>query len=271
MRIDEYLDLSHTTGGEQDYSPSMAVIELYSKFESVQKLPPEIALNLRGDNIIIASRDGKLTVTAYIHKDFIDALFAVHKKKTPRSILKLKRYAEYFLVDLESFETDTIRFYLPKAGMDFALTELFPFTDAISEMNKSQYVGFQLVGFFVDYNNDAVTQYKYYLLEDQGNIHNFRFDGKTKSFLSKHVEVPTLLSSEETLTDPDFGDLFNEDSVDYIYVGVAERQDVNQRYLSIKQRDMVPEGVDISTRGIATTVELVEPEPEIANTDIIEE
>ena len=272
MQIDEYLDLSHLQGGEKHYEMSMAVMQLYSKFDSIQMLPAGISLNFRGDQAIICNRDGNISVTAHIHKNLLEPVFKAYGKKMPRALLRLMKYTEYFLFDMESISTNTLRFYIPDDHLDYSISNAFPFDSAIPEMDNHDYRNLQLIGFFIDCRNDEVTQYKYYMGLHHAEVHNYRFDGRTKQFMSRHVEIATLLTPEEVLDDPIFGHLFTENTLELIHVIASERQDVNQRYLSVCAKSAFPDDIDLSQREhVETPAVPVEEVEETANNVIDEE
>lgn len=280
MRIDEFLKLQPKERGVQDYSPKLSVLQFNGNLPSLTKLPADVFLQLRSDCIIAAKRNDRLTATAYVSKDSLEAIFKHFKKRVPRAILRLYKYTKWFLIDVDSLETDVIRFYLPAADLDFAICDEFPFTDALEEMQRESkdkpYVNIDLMGFYVSMRDEIVTEYKYYLLRLPNEVHNYRF--RKGKFISKHVEYHNLITSEEALADPDFGHLFNNVDLSNLVINLAERQDVNQRYLVVSNR---PEGVDLNSvrldasGGVVfdsknTIAVVVDSEEEVANT-VLEE
>ena len=245
MRIDEFLKLKPLERGVTDHSPKLSVLQFNGNMPSLTKLSPDIFLQLRSDCIIAAKRGDKLTATAYVNRDSLEQIFKSFNKRVPRGMMRLYKYTKWFLIDIDSLETDVIRFYLPSADLDYAICDEFPFTDALSEMQaemkKKAYKAIDLMGFYVSAKDGAITEYKYYLVKLPNVVHNYRF--RNGKFISKHVEYHNMITAEQALSDPDFGHLFNGVDTDKLVINLAEREDVNQRYLIVSDK---PEGVDIS-------------------------
>lgn len=246
MRMDEFLNLPTYERGIVDLSPKLEIINLNGNLPSLTKLPPNIFLQLRSDCIIAAKRGDKLTATAYVNKESLEAIFKHFNKRVPRGILRLYKYTKWFLIDVDSIETDTIRFYIHAGASEFNhdISKEFPFDDAIEEMTKEMaikpYVALDLIGFYVSMRDEIVTEYKYYLVKPGGIIHNYRF--RKGKFVSKHSETHTLITSEQAVNDPDFGHLFNGVDTSKLAIIRTQRDDVDQRYLSISY---ALEGVDM--------------------------
>lgn len=289
MRIDHFLNLSVRERGEISNAPDLNIIQLNSNLPSLRLLPPEIFLQLYGENIIIAMRNGKMTATAYIRKEFLESLFSHFNKSVPRSIIRMYRYTDWFLMDIDSLTTDVIRFYVPGYDLNFDICKDFPFESAIeemqTEMSEAPYVNVDLLGFYVSMKDESVTEYKYYLAKAPNIIHNYRFKGNGK-FKSKHVEIHNFITPDEAIADTDFGHIFNGVDTSNFAINLAERQDVPQRYLIVSTK---PEGIELedttqdsqggiiydTKRKVNVTVESDEPEVESqtdeeANTSIEE-
>ena len=287
MRIDKFLNISVKERGEKSSTPNLNIIQLNSNLPSLRLLPPELFLQLYGENIIIAMRNGKMTATAYVRKEHLEPLFRHFNKNVPRAIVRMYKYTDWFLMDIDSLTTDVIRFYVPGYDLDFDICKDFPFESAIEEMQEeiaiAPYVNVDLLGFYVSMKDESVTEYKYYLVKAPNVIHNYRFKGNGR-FKSKHVEIHNFIKPEEAIADPDFGHIFNGVDTSNFAINLAERQDVPQRYLIVSTK---PEGIELedteedgeggiiydSKRKLSVFVEGYEPEPEPveeANTSIEE-
>lgn len=231
MRIDELVSIvDHGWSNDKPVESKDSITQFSSKLPLLAKLLPLNILKL--DCIIIAKRDSRLTTTVYIHKDKLKKLFAYFKKNVPYEMVKLYKYTKWFLVDIDSLETDTIRFYVPFVDLDYSISNQFPFDKAINEMQKHKpYDQLELLGFYVKEEN--IIEYKYYFTKSN-QIYNYRF--RNGNFISKHTEHHKILTRKQMILDLDFGYLFDDIDTSKIIVNLAERQDVDQRYISISDK-----------------------------------
>jgi hypothetical protein len=215
--------------------------ELLDKFPLLNQInfdifnPP-----LANPKCIIANRHDKFSIAIYVPSQNIPQLLSTFNVSVPDSLTEILNQSSAIMIDLESTQTDQLRFYLydQDYNKDY-FQNLYKFDSTVDQYDTDNHIKPIGLGFFMDKVTGEIAQYKYYWYDPVcREAHLFRF-GTSGEFINHSKETGSF--------SPNIGDLdvflpvlAGVESLPYHGLSHVTREDGTHSYVTINEYDGYP-------------------------------
>lgn len=187
----------------------------------------------------IASRKGVYSLTAHIRSEKIPMLFENLNTPVPNALTEMLAHTKGLFIDLESIESNRIRFYVYPYDYDKTYFETNYVFDEAHGYDPETHHQINLIGFFIDSTTGLVDEYKYYWWnKDDILTYNYRYnvDGSLKETFQDNGRFHPELESM-----PEFFPLLQSID-DLVGLGMCHiaRVDRDQTYVTINEFEGYP-------------------------------
>lgn len=215
--------------------------ELLDKFPLLNQIDFEIFNPpLANPRCIIANRNGEFSIAIYVPSQNIPQLLSTFNISVPNSLTEIINQSTAIMIDLESTQTDQLRFYLYDQDYNKEYFQsLYRFDTTVDQYDKDNHIQSIGLGFFMDKVTGEIPQYKYYWYDPVCHeAHLFRF-GTSGEFINHSIETGSFTPNIGDL-DVFFPVLAGIESLPYHGISHVTREDAEHSYVTINEYDGYP-------------------------------